>query len=74
MENMYWDMRGSIFKFLNKFQKEASLLQPIMIRTIFFCIRNIFLLCGEMPQKGKPQLITELKVEWYTVFNVSRDM
>jgi hypothetical protein len=27
-----------------------------------------------MPQKGRPKLIIKLKVEWYTIFNVSRDM
>jgi len=45
---------GQYFQILNKFLQEASLLQPIMIQKIVFRIQNIFLLCGEMPQKGKP--------------------
>jgi len=49
MESIYWEMRGNIFKFLNKFLQDANLLQPTIIQTIFFCIRNIFMLCGEMP-------------------------
>jgi len=54
MENMYWDDKGNIFNFLNKFLQETSLLQPSMIRTILFCILNICLQCGEMPQKCRP--------------------
>ena len=41
MENMYWDEKGSIFNFLNRFLQDANLLQPSMIRLLIYLIIHL---------------------------------
>jgi hypothetical protein len=50
-ENIYSQVRGKMFSFLNKLLHEFRGLVPAIILIIFFCKLNILLLLDELPQK-----------------------
>jgi hypothetical protein len=53
-ESIYWDGKGNIFSFINKFLHDSQFLQPIIIQIIYFCILKALILWDELPQNGKP--------------------
>ena len=63
-ESIYSDFRGRISNLLNNCLQESFPLDFVMIRIIRFCILNIWVLCGEFPQKIIPYVIMECTYAW----------
>ena len=53
-EKIYFDLRGAISKFLNKFIQQSLVLYPIIILTALFCILKIFCLREQLAQNIIP--------------------
>jgi hypothetical protein len=70
---MYCTCNGKIFNSWNKVRQEALFVEFVIILIILFCILNIFILYGELPQNIIPYVSIECTWEKYIIYNVSND-